>query len=54
MSISVMAERMFAALDAGERDPLRLKAAVLAAPVEEIEWAKPASRTFRKARNGPR
>ena len=52
MSISLMAERMFAALDAGERDPLRLKAAVLAAPVEEIEWPKLPSRLSRAARNG--
>ena len=38
MSISLMAERMFAALDAGERDPLRLKAAVLNRPAEEVPW----------------
>ena len=38
MSISLMAERMFAALDAGERDPIRLKAAVLDCPVEKVPW----------------
>ena len=36
MSISLMAERMFAALDARERDPIRLTAAVLDRPVEQV------------------
>lgn len=37
LSIKLMAERLFAAFDAGERDPLRLKAAVLDRPVE-TDW----------------